>query len=268
MTVKFFKATLFLIFQVFAFCALIGGGVYWSLLEFQKSLPRPESFKSCFVTSMHSVYLCPGSKDYVPLNKISSFLPAAIVSSEDGGFYSHKGFAWDALQDAARKAIETGRMKRGGSTITQQLAKNLFLSSEKTYFRKIREALITIEMERSLSKNDILELYLNVVEFGKNIYGVKAAAKAYFDKSPADLDVVESCFLAMILPNPVKYARSFYSKQLTPYAKSRMNQLIEDLYRMQKITDFDYLSSLHRMDTFLTADDVDGSAPESEDATE
>lgn len=252
------------IFQVFLFIGLVVGASLYAANELRKSLPQAQDLRSCFKTKMYHLDFCPGSSSYLTLGKISSYLPAAIVSSEDGNFYNHRGFAWDSLKEAARQAIETGVMKRGGSTISQQLAKNLFLTSEKTYLRKLKEALITIEIERTLSKNEILESYLNVVEFGREIYGVKSAAKIYFDKDPKDLDVVESVFLAMVLPNPKKYSRSFYAKQLTPYARTRMSQLIEDLYRQKRISDFDYLSALHRMETFLTVEDVEADPDQSD----
>ncbi len=159
-------------------------------------------------------------KNYVPLRQISQYLQKTIILTEDSNFWNHKGFDWESIEKNARDGLASGVFKRGGSTISQQLAKNLFLSKDRTFIRKGLEAVITDRIEHTLTKKEILERYLNVVEFGKNIYGVKAAAKYYFQKSPAELSVVESAFLAMVLPNPIKYSQSYYRKELTPFAKS------------------------------------------------
>lgn len=204
----------------------------WVFLQ----IPSEKELKGCIVTKMYEVNLCPGSKDYVPLRQISPYLQRAIVASEDGSFWTHNGFDWEALEKSARENWEKGVYKRGGSTITQQLAKNMFLTKNKTLARKGIEALITVKIEKTLSKKEILERYLNVVEFGKGIYGVKAAARFYFKKSPAELDLVESAFLAMVLPNPVKYSRSHSQKSLTPFAHRRIRKIISDMARNGRVS--------------------------------
>src|SRR5690606_8894123 len=105
----------------------------------------------------------------------------------------------------------------------------------RTFIRKGLEAIITDRIESTLSKKEILEKYLNVIEFGKGIFGIKAAANYYFKKPASDLDVVESAFLAMVLPNPIKYSHAFYQKELTPFAKTRMNRIVDDMYRYHRI---------------------------------
>lgn len=142
---------------------------------------------------------------WVPLSRISPHLRHAVVAAEDASFFTHEGFDWEGIRDAARYNLEAGEMKRGGSTITQQLAKNLYLSSERSLLRKAREALITRSLERHLTKKRILELYLNVAEWGKGIYGAEAAARHHFGKPSQDLTADEAAWLAAMLPSPRRY---------------------------------------------------------------
>lgn len=142
---------------------------------------------------------------WAPLSRISSHLQRAVVVAEDASFFVHEGFDWEGIRDAALHNLEAGEMKRGGSTITQQLAKNLYLSSERSLLRKIREALITRSLEHHLTKERILELYLNVAEWGRGVYGAEAAARHHFGKSAADLTMSEAAWLAAILPSPQRY---------------------------------------------------------------
>lgn len=140
--------------------------------------------------------------DFVPLSKVSREMQDATVAMEDGNFYRHGGFDFDAIHRAAVANFERGRVVRGGSTITQQLAKNLFLEPDRTLWRKIREALLASELERRLTKDQILERYLNVVDYGLGHRGVRAAARGYFDKVPADLTLAESAMLVGLVPDP------------------------------------------------------------------
>ena len=139
---------------------------------------------------------------WVPYDRISVQLKRAVIAAEDAKFVEHEGFDWEGIQHALDKNTRKGRVVAGGSTITQQLAKNLFLSAQRSYWRKAEEALITLMLEAILDKRRILELYLNVVEFGPGIYGVGAASQRYFGKAPADLDESEAAQLAAALPNP------------------------------------------------------------------
>ncbi|WP_455377974.1 monofunctional biosynthetic peptidoglycan transglycosylase [Petrachloros mirabilis] len=142
---------------------------------------------------------------WVPLSRISPHLRQAVVAAEDAAFFSHEGFDWDGIKDAAKYNLEKGEFKRGGSTITQQLAKNLYLSSERSLFRKAHEALITRSLEHHLSKERILEIYLNVAEWGNGVYGAEAASRHHFKKSAHDLTPDEAAWLAAILPSPRRY---------------------------------------------------------------
>lgn len=142
---------------------------------------------------------------WVPLSRISPHLQQAVIAAEDASFFIHEGFDWEGIKDAALYNLEAGEMKRGGSTITQQLAKNLYLSPERSLFRKAREALITRSLEHSLTKARILELYLNVAEWGRGVYGAEAAAQHHFGKSASELTADEAAWLAAILPSPQRY---------------------------------------------------------------
>ncbi len=142
-------------------------------------------------------------QSWVPYNKISSNLVRALLAGEDQKFFDHDGFDWEELQKAIEKDWEEKKFHRGASTISQQLVKNLFLSTSKNPLRKLHEALITWEMEQILTKRRILELYLNVIEFGDGIYGAEAAARHYFNTSAAGLSAEQSAFLAAVVPGPL-----------------------------------------------------------------
>ena len=142
---------------------------------------------------------------WVPLSNISPYLLKAVLIGEDDKFWNHEGFDYEAIQKAIEKDIKAGRFKFGGSTISQQLARNLYLSPAKNPLRKMREAIITWRMERVLSKRRILELYLNVVEWGDGIFGVEAASKYYYGKPSSELTPQEAARLAAVLPNPRRY---------------------------------------------------------------
>ncbi len=142
---------------------------------------------------------------WIPLSRISPHLRRAVVSAEDASFFMHEGFDWEGIKDAVLYDLEKGELKRGGSTITQQLAKNLYLSSERSIFRKVHEALIARSLEHHLTKERILELYLNVAEWGRGVYGAEAAARHHFKKSARDLTAEEAAWLAAILPAPRRY---------------------------------------------------------------
>ncbi|MCJ8160085.1 monofunctional biosynthetic peptidoglycan transglycosylase [Acinetobacter zhairhuonensis] len=141
-------------------------------------------------------------RDY---DEISDYLKRAVVASEDGKFMHHHGFDWEGMQYALERNQDKGKVVAGGSTISQQLAKNLFLYNKRSFIRKGQEAVATWMMERMWSKQRILEVYLNSVEFGENIYGVEAASQHYFGKSSRSLSRDQAAFLAAILPNPKYY---------------------------------------------------------------
>ena len=143
---------------------------------------------------------------WIPGKHISSYLRDAVLISEDDKFFQHQGFDWEEMRQAMEKNREKNKVVRGGSTITQQLAKNLYLKPVRTPWRKLREALIAREMEKKLSKWRILELYLNLIEWGDGIYGCEAAARYYYQKSAAELTPSEAIRLASVIINPHRYS--------------------------------------------------------------
>ena len=140
-----------------------------------------------------------------PLGRISPYLVSAVVIAEDDRFFEHEGFDYNAIKEAIERDIKERKAKLGASTISQQLVKNLWLSPSKNPLRKLREAVLTWRLERELSKRRILEIYLNVVEWGDGIFGAEAAARHYFGKSAADLTSEEAARLAVVLPAPRRY---------------------------------------------------------------
>src|SRR6476619_612996 len=177
---------------------------------------------------------------WVPLEKISPQLQRAVLAGEDSNFATHHGFDYDAIQRAWDQAQKEGEkeakqegendswlpnlpdFKRGASTISQQLAKNLYLSSERSFFGKGQEALITYFMESNLSKKRILELYLNVIEWGDGIYGAEAASQYYFHKPAAGLNAREGAFLSAMIPTP----RTVFNPQINPKRVARRQRII------------------------------------------
>ena len=217
------------------FTTLIGTFLFLNSLG-----PKEADIKSCLITTMYKIDLCQSAPNYVALKNISPLVRKTILLTEDSAFYNHHGFDWGSIEKNFHDGWTSGTFKKGGSTISQQLAKNMFLGREKTFIRKIKEAFITDRIERALTKDEIFERYLNVVEFGKNIYGIKSAATFYFNKNPSELDVLESAFLALILPNPVKYSSSYYRKELTPFAKARLQEIIGNLLQYNMISQEQY----------------------------
>ncbi|MGV8892919.1 MAG: monofunctional biosynthetic peptidoglycan transglycosylase [Burkholderiaceae bacterium] len=144
-------------------------------------------------------------QQWVPYQQISKNLKRAIIVSEDALFAEHQGVDWDALEKAYLKNTRKGRVVAGGSTITQQLAKNLFLSGSRSYFRKAQELVITYMLEFWMSKERIFEIYLNVVEWGNGVFGAEAAARHYYSSSAANLSASQAAKLAVMLPNPRYY---------------------------------------------------------------
>ncbi|QBJ78676.1 monofunctional biosynthetic peptidoglycan transglycosylase [Aquitalea sp. USM4] len=142
---------------------------------------------------------------WVPYAQISPNLKRALIAAEDAKFADHEGFDWDGIEAAFEKNLKQGRIVAGGSTISQQLAKNLFLSSKKTPWRKLEEAAITVMLEKVLDKRRIFEIYLNVIEWGNGVFGAEAAARYYFHTSAARLSAGQAAKLAAMVPNPRYY---------------------------------------------------------------
>ena len=145
---------------------------------------------------------------WVPYERVATSLKRAVVVAEDAKFADHEGFDWEAIEKAREKNLKKGRIVAGGSTISQQLAKNLFLSGERSALRKGQEALITVMIEHVMDKRRILEIYLNVIEWGNGVFGAEAAARRYFGISAAQLSPEQAARLAAMAPNPRFYERN------------------------------------------------------------
>lgn len=164
---------------------------------------------------------------WVPLTRISPYAIKAVIIAEDDKFWSHEGFDFEAIQKALEKDLKRGQLKAGGSTISQQLAKNLYLSPSKNPVRKIKEAVLTWRIERNLSKRRIIEIYLNVAEWGEGIFGIEAAANRYFGKPALSLTAEEAAKLAAVLPNP----RRFDPAGSGRYVMSRSERIYQIMVR-------------------------------------
>jgi monofunctional glycosyltransferase len=192
--------TLFLFAQIY-FLTLV--------LWYGSHAPGRTAFMSHRMGELHATKPDAALKyQWVPYDKISRSLKRALIAAEDSKFVEHEGFDWEGIQLALEKNRARGKIVGGGSTITQQLAKNLFLSPEKTYLRKGQEAIITLMLEYCLDKERILELYLNVIEWGNGVFGAEAASRRYFGASASQLSPEQAARLAAMAPNPRFYERN------------------------------------------------------------
>jgi monofunctional glycosyltransferase len=169
------------------------------------------------------------SQSWSDIDDINPSLLRAVISMEDGSFFRHKGIDWKELNTSLRINKRKGRSVRGGSTITMQTAKNLYLTTDKSIIRKLKEFIITFRMEKELSKKAILQNYVNAVEWGEGIFGIKRAALNYFDKDPADLTANESAKLAAVIPSPLKHSpdiNSGYVLRRSSIIRARMSDVI------------------------------------------
>jgi len=199
--------------------------VYWSQFE-----PSTTAFMGSRLETLRARN--PKAKLYrqsVPYAQISAHLKRAVIAAEDAKFLDHEGFDWEAIQKAMEKNERSGRIVAGASTITQQLAKNLFLSGSRSWLRKAQEAVITWMLERVMSKRRILELYLNYVEWGEGIFGAEAAARYHFGVSAAALTFEQAAWLAVILPAPRRYEAG----RMTPYIAGRIANLSSHMDKAQ-----------------------------------
>jgi monofunctional biosynthetic peptidoglycan transglycosylase len=188
----------------------LGAAVFWVTLPDVRPLRTQWPKTTAFMERRKAELKQAGQSDRlewtpVPLSAIAPELARLAVLAEDSRFRQHGGVDWDAVREAAKKNYEKGKLKVGGSSITQQLAKNLYLSPARNPWRKLRELAIAWRLERALGKQRILELYLNVIEFGRRTYGAEAAARRYFQKAARDLDRDEAALLAAVIPSPRIY---------------------------------------------------------------
>jgi hypothetical protein len=184
----------------------------------------------------HERVIGPTTPGWVSLADAGPYVVAALTSAEDGRYWTHNGFDWRAIQSSIRENLRQQRFARGGSTISQQVARSLFLVRERTLGRKLEEAFITWQLEERLSKERIMELYINIVHWGPAIYGVREAAAAYFGREPRELSVREAVFLASILSNPNVYGVQYARDELAESRTEKMCNVLTNMAHIEAIT--------------------------------
>jgi hypothetical protein len=192
----------------------------------------------------------PTSDNWTDLEHISPFMQVAVLTTEDGAFYRHQGFNRAAMRNALVADLKAGRFVRGASTITMQLAKNLFLSRDKTLSRKLEEVILADYLESAFTKAEMMELYLNVIEFGPSVYGITQAAARYFGRTPAELDLAECLFLASILPSPIRYGKLAEKPQLSESWTQHLRELMAIAAKLGTISDAELAEGLKEEVTF------------------
>jgi hypothetical protein len=191
----------------------------------------------------------PGTPNWTPLGRIPRHVARAVLNHEDGTFFSHHGFADFAIRAALVRNLREGRFVQGGSTLTMQLVKNVFLRREKTLARKVQEVLLTWWVESAMSKEEILELYLNVVEFGRGAYGIRNGARYQFGRSPGSLSPAQSAYLALILPAP----KRFNARRLGEGTRRRLIEFVELLGSRGSYTPEQVAGALAQIESGLRA---------------
>jgi monofunctional glycosyltransferase len=191
-------------------------------------------------------------RTWISYNSISPHLRNAVIIAEDSAFFHHSGYDMGEIKESVLRNWREGRFVRGASTITQQLAKNLYLSTSRNPLRKVREFFIAQELERSLSKQRIFEMYLNVIEWGDGIYGIGPAAERYFGKPASDLLPEEAAILAAMIPNPRRYTPSRNLK----YLEKRKAEILDRLVRWHYLSPGEYQAALARPIVFRSVSQV------------
>ncbi len=183
---------------------------------------------------------------WIPLRQIPKLFQRTVVVAEDASFWGHHGIDWFEVRASLEKNVEKGKFLRGGSTITQQVVKNLYLTPKKSISRKIREWVLALKLDKTLSKRRILEIYFNIVEWGPGIFGIKAAAGSYFHKTPAELSLDEMVRLAAVLPNPIRMNPTRMNYALYWRSKTILRRLV----RFHFIDEAEYRNCLTTLNYF------------------
>jgi monofunctional biosynthetic peptidoglycan transglycosylase len=199
---------------------------------------------------------------WVSLDDIAPALVSAVQLSEDAGFYGHKGFDWYEMEQAAKKDLKDKRFARGASTITQQLAKNLYFGTEKTITRKLKEALMTVKLERTLEKRRILSLYLNVIEWGEGVFGAEAGAQHRFGRSARSLSTAQAAVMAAMVPAP----RRVNLATPTAWLKKRARRAVDLLLTTKRISADEHMHASAELERILAGPTIgDEEVPEEEE---
>jgi len=225
-------------------CLAIGLGIFGYLFYLYHSLPDPTNFGQRILNQSTKIYDRTGKvllyeihgeekRTFIPLSEIPDYVKKATIAIEDENFYNHPAFDWKALIRAILVNLKEGRFAQGGSTITQQVVKNTYLSPEKTLSRKIKEIILAVKLEKNYTKDEILEIYLNQIPYGSNAHGIEAAAQTFFNKSAKDLTLAESAILAALPKAP-----SYYS----PYGNNQEALFKRQKLILQKMLDLKFIS--------------------------
>jgi hypothetical protein len=209
----------------------------------RKDYLKSEFIYSKDLNSHRDVFIGPTNGYFVSFEELPEHLIWAVVTSEDAGFFRHHGVDFAEISAAAKDNVKRKKM-RGGSTITQQIIKNLYLGKEQTLVRKFREMLLAIELDAALSKQRMLEIYFNIVEWAPNVFGIGEASIYFFGKAPWELSVLESVYLASVIPGPYLYHRYFLKNSISDKWIAGMHRTLDKLYEAQKITTEEYLEAM------------------------
>ena len=236
---------------VILFCLLAGAGFLWTTLPSATPFRRGNPSTTALIEARAEEAREQGraarrNQHWVPLTRISPWLQLAVVHSEDARFFEHDGIDVEQTKIALTTAVEDGHFHRGASTITQQLAKNLWLGEERTLWRKLREVILAHRLE-NLGKLRVLELYLNIAEWGDGIYGADAAARVWFEKPASQLLPEESAILAAMLPAPRKRSPLRPSKAL----RKRAHEVLRLYYMYQELSHDELVQARWRLDALL-----------------
>jgi hypothetical protein len=214
-------------------------------------VPAVEKLRGAFVHEVtlpaggrKSIVVSAGSPDFIALADVPPLFVRTLLLGEDAGFWGHRGIDLGEIPAAIFTNWERGGVARGASTITQQLAKNLFLSPERRLGRKLQEVALAMLLEATLTKQRILEIYLNVIEWGPGLYGLRPAARHYFDEEPRELTPKQMAFLVALIPGPIKYQRSFASGTLSPGFRPLVDALLAKLRSVDAIDEAEYGAAL------------------------
>lgn len=189
-------------------------------------------------------------RTWASLPEISRVAVGAIVVSEDWAYYQHSGYDLNQIKEAVREDWEERKFARGASTITQQVARNVFLDKDKNLWRKLKEFYLAIQVDEIVGKRKTLETYLNVAEWGPGIFGINKASYYYFNKGPGELTAKEGAFLAMLLPSPIRYSQSFRDKRLTNYAEDTVEAILAKMTQARYITEDERIEALNQVLSF------------------
>jgi hypothetical protein len=182
----------------------------------------------------------PSNEDFVPIDQISPYLIKSIMSTEDSAFYKHHGFITSEFRTALVNNLKAGKFRYGASSITMQFVKNVLLYREKTLLRKLQELFLTWHVEHTLTKDRILEIYFNVIEYGPGLYGIGPASWAYFSKPPRDLNPVEAAFFSSILPNPKGRYKQYCEGTLTKWTEDKIKRILGVMLKRERLTQAEY----------------------------